>query len=190
VHPHHSLQMVCTIVLAVGCGPSEMHVPATAPGSSHVQAPDGSPSAVVAGGVRLRASVCEGVDLRPDHRLLEAEEFIRFVRAQGLEVRVATDRGDLVYADVINAGTQNALRFRVAVLPDAGAAGRDLHLALLQHGSGAWGVHRANLAVLAPAGSLDDVVGFAARSKLACWGVLTVAGLDDTFVIPGGYTEL
>ena len=27
-------------------------------------------------------------------------------------------------------------------------------------------------------------------ASLACWGVLTVAGRDDTFVVPGGYREL
>jgi hypothetical protein len=182
--------MVGVMVLGPGCGSSELQLPAMAPGWSQVQAPDGSDSAVVAGGVRLRASVCAGADLKADSRLLGAEAFTEFMRAQGFEVRETTARGDLVYADVVQAGMAHALRFRVAVLSDSGAAGRHLHQVLLQHGSGAWGVHRSNLAVLAPSGSLDDAVGFAARTKLACWGVLTVAGLDDTFVIPGGYTEL
>jgi hypothetical protein len=61
---------------------------------------------------------------------------------------------------------------------------------LLEHGSGAWGVHRSNLAVLGPAGSHADDVTFAAKTKLACWGVFTIAGRDDTFVVPGGYTEI
>ena len=81
------------------------------------------------------------------------------------------------------------MRLRVAILPDAPAAGRDLHEAILQHGTGSWGVHRGNLAVLAPIGDPDEIVSFAAKTKLACWGVLTLAGRDDSFVTPGGYFE-
>jgi hypothetical protein len=50
-------------------------------------------------------------------------------------------------------------------------------------------VHRGNLAVLAPIGSMDQILEFAGRTKLACWGVLTVAARDDDFVVPGGYME-
>jgi hypothetical protein len=39
-------------------------------------------------------------------------------------------------------------------------------------------------------GDPEDDIAFAARTKLACWGVFTVTGLDDAFVIPGAYTEL
>jgi hypothetical protein len=28
------------------------------------------------------------------------------------------------------------------------------------------------------------------KTKLACWGVLTMSARDDDFVVPGGYTEL
>jgi hypothetical protein len=34
------------------------------------------------------------------------------------------------------------------------------------------------------------MLAFALKTRLACWGVLTVAGRDDDFVVPGGYTEL
>jgi hypothetical protein len=103
---------------------------------------------------------------------------------------VSRARLDLAYADVEGTIAGRSLRFRIAILPNAGAAGRELHEALLQHGEGWWGVHRSNLAVLAPPGTLADTVIFAARTRLACWGVVTVAGRDDTYVIPGGYTEL
>ena len=53
-----------------------------------------------------------------------------------------------------------------------------------------WGVHRSNLAVLGPAGDPSDTITFAAVTKLACWGVFTIAETDDAFVVPGGYTEL
>ncbi|MDF2698430.1 MAG: hypothetical protein K0S65_6814, partial [Labilithrix sp.] len=55
---------------------------------------------------------------------------------------------------------------------------------------GSWGIHRANIAVLAPPGSVPDILAFVGKTKLACWGVLTVAGRDDAFVVPGGYREL
>jgi hypothetical protein len=92
--------------------------------------------------------------------------------------------------DVVNAGGEIPARLRVAVLPNAQLAGRELHEALLEHGPGSWGVHRSNLAVLAPIGSPDQVVAFATKTQLACWGVITTSGRDDTFVITGGYTEL
>lgn len=151
---------------------------------------DGNSHAVEPGEVRLTPSVCKDVDLTQETRTLSADDFVRFLEQQGLKSEITRARADLVYVDVTNAGTNAPLRFRVATLESAGAAGRDLHVALLQHGEGRWGVHRRNLAVLGPEGSYDDIVAFAARTKLACWGVLTVAGLDDTFVIPGGYAEL
>ena len=121
---------------------------------------------------------------------MAVQNFVQFLRDSGFACTESKARPDLVYVDVSGPGIQKPVRFRVAVLADAGEAGRDLHLALLEHGKGRWGVHRSNLAVLGPEGTYDDIVAFAARSKLACWGVLTIVGLDDTFVIPGGYAEL
>jgi len=167
-----------------------MHVAGTPQGKTYVQGFDGEQHAVVPGEVRLLPSVCKDVDVAQEHRTLSADDFVKFLRQQGLAAKVTRARGDLVYVDVANAGTKSPLRFRVAILDSPGAAGRDLHIALLQHGEGRWGVHRANLAVLGPEGSDDDIVAFAARTKLACWGVLTISGLDDTYVIPGGYAEL
>ena len=88
-----------------------------------------------------------------------------------------------------NTGGDRPVRLRVAILNDAQAAGADLHKAILDHGSGSWGVHRSNLAVLGPIGNVDQIMELAGRTKLACWGVLTVAGRDAAFVIPGGYME-
>ena len=36
----------------------------------------------------------------------------------------------------------------------------------------------------------DDAVVLAGKLHLACWGTLMIAGHDDSYVIPGGYTEL
>ncbi len=141
------------------------------------------------GETRLKASLCESETVRPEYAPLNEGSLVAFLKAHGYEASVVRERGDLVYVDVANAG-QHPVRLRVAILPDAPAAGRELHEAILQHGPGSWGVHRSNLAVLAPIGSGSEVITFAGKTKLACWGVLTMAGRDDTFVIPGGYTEL
>ncbi len=159
-------------------------------GSSYVQGFDGQPHSVVPGSVRLLPSICKDMDLRQDHRPLRVDDFVQFLRSQGLSTTETRARADLVYVDVTSAGSTEPLRFRVAVLSSPGEAGRHLHLALLEHGKGRWGIHRSNLAVLGPEGSYDDIVAFSARTKLACWGVLTLAKLDDTYVIPGGYVEL
>jgi hypothetical protein len=111
-----------------------------------------------------------------------------FLTRQGFQVRAGHARRDLVYLDVSGNGFHEH-RLRVAILDDNAQAGRELHEAILEHGPGAWGVHRGNLAVLAPIGSVSQVVFFSTRSKLACWGEVMVAGRDDTFVLAGGYRE-
>ena len=140
------------------------------------------------GELRLRPDACSGVDLRPDYRALEISQLIEFLRASGFEATETRARGDLSYLDLKT--PSGAVRLRVATLDSASAAGRDLHEAILQHGPGSWGVHRSNLAVLAPIAEPEDLVSFALKTRLACWGVLTVAGRDDDFVVAGGYTEL
>lgn len=141
------------------------------------------------GEVRLKPDVCHDEPQKPEFATLTEESLIGFLRSKNYDVQRLRARSDLVYLDVKGSdGTR--VRLRVAILKDAHAAGRELHEAILEHGPGSWGVHRSNLAVLAPIGSLGQIVHFAATSKLACWGVLTVAGLDDTFVVAGGYTEL
>lgn len=143
------------------------------------------------GDVRFKSNVCEGVDMKPEYGTIDEKALLSFLKSQGLEASTERARNDLVYVDVGNAGTTEKVRLRVAILKSAHDAGNELHTAVLQHGDGSWGVRRANLAVLAPvAASQDDAIAFAVKTKLACWGVFTIAGRDDTFVIGGGYAEL
>lgn len=141
------------------------------------------------GELRFKPSVCRGESLKPEFEPLTEESLARFLRAKGYEVRRIRARSDLIYLEIRHSNGTD-LRLRIAILKDANAAGRELHEAILEHGPGSWGFHRSNLAVLAPIGSLGQIISFATDSKVACWGVVTAAGLDDTFVIPGGYTEL
>lgn len=136
----------------------------------------------------IKPDACASLDLRPDYTRIQVDDFEAFLTAQGVTFQRVRARDDLHYVDAKIDG--EAVRFRVATLTSARDAARDLYEALLQHGKGSWGVHRSNVAVLAPiADSPEDVVGFSIRTKLACWGVLMAAGRDDAFVIPGGYYE-
>lgn len=138
--------------------------------------------------IRFKPSVCQGIDLTPAYADIGPGDLVAFLRANGSAVKLEQARSDLFFA-VVQAGGLAPVRLRVAVLDTPAKAGRDLHEAVLEHGPGAWGVHRSNLAVLAPIGDVDEVVTFATRSRLACWGELIMAGRDDDFVIPGGYRE-
>lgn len=138
---------------------------------------------------RLSPTACDGVDRTPVYETRDVDDLVSFLTKQGFQARVVRPRVDLALVEVSGGILEQPLPLRVAILPVRGKAGRELHDALLEHGEGAWGVHRGNLAVLAPKGEVSSVVTFAARSKLACWGVLTVAALDDAFVVPGGYVE-
>jgi hypothetical protein len=178
------------LAVAAGCGGSQLH----ATGSVNLNTGTGSAEANVEGpltpgAMRLRPAACNGEVLKPDYTPQTEQALVAFLGAHGYETRTMRARSDLVYVDIMNAG-DHPVRLRVAILQDPPAAGRELHEAILQHGPGSWGVHRSNLAVLAPIGDPDEVVSFAVKTKLACWGVFTVAGLDDTFVVPGGYMEL
>lgn len=141
-------------------------------------------------GLRFKAGLCSGEDLRPDGRTLDEGNLIEFLARQQLDVRIERPRSDLVYLNVTGAGTDAPVRLRVAILKNASEAGRELHEAILQHGPGSWGVHRSNLAVLGPIGSVADDLTFAAKTKLSCWGMFMSAGRDDTYAVPGGYREL
>lgn len=149
----------------------------------------GTPSTDITA-IRFRPGLCEGEDMTPQRGLLTERHIIGFIEKQGIDVRVERARADLVYLNLSGVGTQSPVRLRVAILDSMEKAGRELHEGILEHGPGSWGVHRANLAVLGPVGSLEDDLTFAAKLKLPCWGVFTVAGADDTFVVPGGYLEL
>jgi hypothetical protein len=137
---------------------------------------------------RVRGSVCAGISLKPETEMLTADAAAAFLATRGGAPHVVNERPDLVYLDVPTESGK-VVRLRVAVLGSAAQAGEELAHALAQQGKGAWGVHRANLAVLAPAGHTDDIIAFAAKTKLACWGVLTVQQGDDAVVVPGGYLE-
>ncbi|MGC4068835.1 MAG: hypothetical protein QM784_30165 [Polyangiaceae bacterium] len=181
---------------AIGCsatGAAKLNSPVSGKVDGNVRDtnPDdlgqGSPSLTL-GDMRLNSNACQGTDIRPEYGPLTAESFLNQLKAAGYNYKIEEAREDLIYVDV-QTGSETS-RFRVATLHNAPDAARHLHEALLQHGMGSWGVHRSNIAVLGPIGDVEGVVDFAVTSKLACWGVLTVAGRDDTFVVPGGYVEL
>jgi hypothetical protein len=140
------------------------------------------------GDLRIRPELCQGSDLKPENQTLTSGTLVSYLREQGFETKLERAREDLVYVEVVF--PNGTVRLRVATLPSAHDAGRELHEAILQHGPGSWGIHRANLAILGPIGSVTDILSFNAMTKLSCWGVLTIAGLDDSFVVPGGYREL
>jgi hypothetical protein len=153
--------------------------------SAHVDGP------MVPGVMRLKPSMCQGVDVKPEYGNLDERSIVDFLKAQGFPSRSIRARADLVYVELqLNPDRDEWVRLRVALLQSGPQAGAELHRAELEHGTGSWGVHRSNLAVLGPVGEVDDIVAFVARTKLACWGVLSIAGRDDDFAIPGGYREL
>jgi len=177
---------VAALALMPGCAASRLpSVHGIDPGQ---QVEDGR---LALGGMRLLPAVCSGVDTKPDYTTLDERAMVAFLKARGLPVRIERARADLFYVEVqVNPDADEWARLRVAVLATSEQAGRELHDAILQHGPGSWGIHRANLAVLGPVGSVPDIVAFVGKTKLSCWGVLTVAGRDDDFVIPGNYREL
>ncbi len=140
-------------------------------------------------GLRFKPT-CGEQELVPEGRPLTEGHIIEFLNQQQLDVRIERPRSDLIYLVVSGAGTDVPVRLRVAVLKNADEAASELHNALLQHGPGAWGVRRSNLAVLGQTGTLDDDLTFAAKTRLSCWGMFMTAGRDDTYSVPGGYREL
>jgi hypothetical protein len=98
-------------------------------------------------------------------------------------------RGNLHWYDFPN-DSGGFVRLRLAVLSDSIGAAKDLQGSLHEHGPGWWGLRRSNLAILAPKASLSEAVGFAVKHKLVCWGMFTIAGVDDAYVVPGPYMEL
>ncbi len=142
------------------------------------------------GTLRLKPSVCTnlGIPLTPEIGTLSVETFVKFLKARGFNIRLVNERTDLTYVDLEIAPSQ-WVRLHVAVLGAPMQAGQDLHEAMGQQGTGAWGVHRSNIAILAPAGRVDDIIAFAVKTGLACWGVLTIQRGDDAVVVPGGYLE-
>jgi hypothetical protein len=142
------------------------------------------------GALVFREQVCAGRELDPEYSPLDENDLSRFLERQQISVSVERPRTDLAYLLVDDRRTQKPARLRVAILGNADEAGRELAEALVEHGEGSWGVHRSNLAVLGPVGDPTHDLAFAAEIGLVCWGIFTVRGRGDTFVIPGAYREL
>ncbi len=138
--------------------------------------------------LRVEEAVCREDDLTPEKNPLTISDLKKYFTSRSIPFSVNPERDDLHLFDVEVDGEKAQLR--VATLGSAHEAGRHLHQALLEHGKGYWGVHRGNLAILAPSGSPEEGIGFASKSGLLCWGVYTQAGRDDSFAVPGGYFEL
>jgi hypothetical protein len=186
------LRALCSAALVLlGCGGNTgLRMTDGTDFHAYVQSRSGGASGGELARVRFRPSLCDGEAMQPEHALLDENNLVEFLTRQHLDVTVDRPRADLVYLNIAGAGTDGPVRMRVAILENADQAGTELHEALLQHGEGAWGVHRSNLAALVPVGPYSEAIAFAAKTKLACWGVFTAAGTDDTFVVPGGYLEL
>jgi hypothetical protein len=180
-----------SLLLLAGCGGSS---PVTRTGSVNLrdsfEGTAGGEPTFAPNHFRLKAAVCQGHDTKPVlDQVLDERSLLDHLTAANLKFRIQRARADLVYVDVLDAGTVAPVRLRLAILKSRHAAGRELHEAIEQHGHGSFGFHRGNLAVLAPVSSMDDALAFSVRTQLACWGVLTMAGADDDFVVPGGYSE-
>jgi hypothetical protein len=139
-------------------------------------------------GVQFKPEVCEGIDLRPPTEYLGVDDLTAFLESRAIPFQVRKLRSNLSLVK-IQAKNAKDLELRVATLDSPAGAASELHNALLEHGQGSWGLHRANLSVLGPIGSFEDVIGVTAGTGLACWGSLHIAGRDDTFAIGGGYIE-
>ncbi len=178
------------LLMGSACGPaSTLPVVRSVEPSSVVEGP------VELGKMRLRADQCQSIDVTQDAASLNEQSVIEFLKARGLPVRIERARSDLFYVEVqVNAepdpNRAEWARLRVAVLGSPAQAGRELHEGMLGHGSGSWGVHRANIAVLGPVASVPAILRFVGKTKLSCWGVLTVAAGSEAFVVPGNYHEL
>jgi hypothetical protein len=182
--------LAATAALA-GCGGHASQMPA---GPDWRQYVVDRPGASGTSALEWRPDVCARADLHADYHLLNETSLVAFLRDQQLDARVErqpveANKPGLVFVFVSSPGSSQAVPLRVAILPSADEAGRDLYDALLQRGSGAWGVHRANLAVLGPYGNKEDDLQFAAKTRLACWGTFTFSDGDDAFVVQGGYAE-
>jgi hypothetical protein len=143
---------------------------------------------------QLRSTVCEGMDLRPDYSTLNEASLVRFLEQQQLSVQIQHQQVDpkqppLTFLFVGVPDTAQPVPLRVAILPNSDESARALYDALLQRGPGVWGFHRSNLSILGPPGTRAEDIEFAAKTKLACWGTLTLAEGDEVTAVPGGYTE-
>jgi hypothetical protein len=187
---HPPLITAAAVTLSAGCASTVVALP---PGADARQVLVDPSAALEA--QRFRPDLCEGIDLKPDRGVLSEAGVVRFLEGRGFGVQIQRQQVDetnreLHFLFVTMPGGAQTLPLRVAVLPTVDAAGRSLYEAVLRRGPGAWGVHRANLAVLGPTtGGPGDAAELAGLTKMACWGTFTVAGTDDAFVVPGAYAE-
>lgn len=149
---------------------------------------EGDPS-VSFGAFKIHPDACQGLDTHTITQKLSQDDFTRFIEKQGLKVEPKKARGNLYWYD-FPSQEGGFVRLRLAVSDDASVAAKYLHESLLEHGPGWWGLRRSNLAILAPKASLREGLSFALKHKLVCWGMFTMAGNDDAYVVPGPYTEL
>lgn len=154
----------------------------------------GSSPSLSLGAFKVKTEACQGVDLHPITQPLNQDDLARFLETQGVKIVPKKARANLYWFDFPN-GTKHGYprgftRLRVAILDNPGAAAKDLHDSLLDHGPGWWGVRRSNIAILAPKTGVGEAMSFAVKYKLACWGIVGYAGRDDAYVIPGPYAEL
>lgn len=146
---------------------------------------DGGPGP---GNLRFKPEVCQGIDLHPARDYLGVDDLTSFLESRSIPYSKRPLRPNLVIVK-IQAKNAKDLELRVAILDSAVDAASELDDALLEHGQGSWGLHRGNLSVLGPIGSVEDIIGVTATTGLACWGSLLIEGRDDTFAIGGGYIE-
>jgi len=190
VHRLFSWLVLAAPLGAIGCGSPALRMTSGSDWHSFVRHRGGGAATSDLDAIRFKPGLCDADELRPDYGHLDEGSIVRFLERQHIDVRIERPRADLMYLNVGGAGTERPVRLRVAILASADEAGRELNEGILQHGPGSWGVRRSNLAVLGPVGAQGDDIAFAGVTKLACWGMFTIAGTDDTFVVPGGYTEL
>jgi hypothetical protein len=182
--------LVAAPLAALSCSSPVLRMTSGSDWHSFVRHRGGGPATSDLDAIRFRAGLCDADEIHADYARLDEGSLVRFLERQHIDVRIERPRADLMYLNVGGAGTERPVRLRVAILGSPDEAGRELHEGILQHGPGSWGVRRSNLAVLGPVGAPGDDIAFAGVTKLACWGIFTIAGTDDTFVVPGGYTEL
>ena len=160
---------------------------------AQVLTPENGPDPSVAfSRFKFSPEACKGLDTHAITQPLNQDDLSRFLETQGVKISAKKARGNLYWYDFPNGreAPNNFVRLRLAVLEDSAGAAKDLHTSLLEHGPGWWGLRRSNLAVLAPKTSLHDAAAFALKFKLVCWGMFTIAGNDDAFVVSGPYGEL
>ncbi len=147
---------------------------------------------ITLGSFVIRQEACEGVDTNVELNPLAQDDLSRHLQAVGAPPAQIKARGNLFWFDFPGSDPDDGdrVRLRLAVLGDAKEAADELHKALLEHGPGWWGLRRSNISVLAPKAGTAEAMAFALRYKLACWGMISMADLDDVYVVPGPYMEL